>query len=247
MTTAQTALIFGVGPGLGTAVARRCAQGGMNVGIAARDTNRLEDSLPDIRAAGAPDARAYGCDVSVENFVEDTFRQAVDDLGVPRLVVFNAGAFVRRSLAETEADEFERCWRVGCMGAFLVGRAAVRDMLAAEPDEDGRRGTIIFTGATASLRGGAGFHNLAVGKFGQRALAQSMAREFQPEGIHVAHVIIDGQILAEHRGEMYSEAARGKDALLHPDAIAETYWQLHRQHRSAWTHEVDLRPFGEKF
>ncbi|MDZ7748422.1 MAG: SDR family NAD(P)-dependent oxidoreductase [Halofilum sp. (in: g-proteobacteria)] len=120
-------------------------------------------------------------------------------------------------------------------------------MLAAQPDADGKRGTIVFTGATASLRGGAGFHNLTVGKFGLRALAQSMARELQPEGIHVAHVIIDGQIHAEHRGGSYSEAERGEDALLEPDAIADTYWQLHRQHRSAWTHELDLRPFCEKF
>jgi NAD(P)-dependent dehydrogenase (short-subunit alcohol dehydrogenase family) len=247
MADTQTALIFGVGPGLGSAIARRCAQGGMNVAVSARDTTRLEDGLPDLRAAGAPDARAYGCDVSAENFVEDTFRQVVEDLGVPRLVVFNAGAFVRQSVTETEAAEFERCWRVGCLGGFLVGRAAARDLLAVAPDDDGKRGTILFTGATASLRGGAGFHNLAVGKFGLRALAQSMARELQPEGIHVAHVIIDGQIRAEHRGAAYTEAERGRDALLHPEAIAESYWQLHRQHRSAWTHELDLRPFSEKF
>jgi len=219
----------------------------MAVGIAARDATRLEDVLPDLRAAGAPDARAYACDVSAENFVEDAFRHAIDDLGSPRLVAFNAGAFVRKGLLETDVDEFERCWRVGCLGGFLVGRAAARAMLSAEPDADGRRGTILFTGATASLRGGPGFHNLAVGKFGLRALAQSMAREFQPQGIHVAHVIIDGQIRAEHRGAAFTEAERGEEALLYPESIAETYWHLHRQPRNAWTHEVDLRPWSEKF
>jgi len=112
---------------------------------------------------------------------------------------------------------------------------------------DGVLGSILFTGATASLRGGAQFHNLAVGKFGLRALAQSMAREFGPQGIHVAHTIIDGQIRAEHRGGRYSADERGEDTLLEPDAIAEAYWQLHNQPRNAWTHEMDLRPWVEKF
>ncbi len=243
----ETALIFGVGPGLGTAVAHRCASGGMNVAVAARDTNRLEDMLPALREAGAPDARAYGCDVASEHFVEEAFREVLDELGSPRLVVFNAGTFVRKGILETGVEVFEHCWRVGCMGGFLVGRAAVRTMLNAGPREDGSLGTIIFTGATASLRGGAGFHNLAVGKFGLRALAQSLAREYGPQGVHVAHSIIDGQIRAEHRGGDYSEAERGEDALLDPDAIAEAYWNLHCQPRNAWTHEIDLRPWVEKF
>jgi NAD(P)-dependent dehydrogenase (short-subunit alcohol dehydrogenase family) len=247
MAENELALLFGVGPGLGSAVAHRCARGGMAVAVSARDPVRIEGMLGELAAAGAADARAFGCDVSSERFVEETFREVVEQMGVPRLVVFNAGAFVRQSITETDADEFERCWRVGCMGGFLVGRAAARDMLAAPPDPSGKRGTIIFTGATASLRGGAGFHNLAVGKFGLRALAQSMARELGPQGIHVAHAIVDGQIRAEHRGQAYSEAQRGQDALLHPEAIAETYWQLHQQHRSAWTHEIDLRPFCEPF
>ena len=243
----ETALIFGVGPGLGTAIARRCAAGGMNVAVSARDTNRLEQMLPELREAGAPDARAYGCDVASEHFVEEAFREVLDELDTPRLVVFNAGTFVRKGFVETEADEFEHCWRVGCMGGFLVARAAVRLMQAAGPREDGSLGTIIFTGATASLRGGAGFHNLAVGKFGLRALAQSLAREYGPQGVHVGHSIIDGQIRAEHRGPGYTEEERGADALLHPEAIAEAYWNLHLQPRNAWTHELDLRPWVEMF
>src|SRR5262249_10236641 len=139
-------------------------------------------------------------------------------------------------------DEFERCWRVGCFGGFLVGREAARVMLGRA---GAHKGTIIFTGATASLRGGALFHNLAVGKFGLRALAQSMAREFQPQGIHVAHVVIDGQIAAERPG--YRVTERGLDGVLDPAAIAETYYQLYRQPRSAWSLEVDLRPSAEKF
>lgn len=243
----ETALIFGVGPGLGMAIARRCARGGMNVALAARDTNRLEEQLPGLREAGAPEARAYGCDVASEHFVEEAFREVLDELDTPRLVVFNAGTFVRKGVVETEAEEFEHCWRVGCMGGFLVGRAAVRLMQEAGPRADGSLGTLIFTGATASLRGGPMFQNLAVGKFGLRALAQSLAREYGPKGVHVAHSIIDGQIHAEHRGGQYSEGERGEDALLEPDAIAEAYWNVHCQPRSAWTHEFDLRPWVEKF
>jgi NAD(P)-dependent dehydrogenase (short-subunit alcohol dehydrogenase family) len=143
---------------------------------------------------------------------------------------------------ETTAEEFERCWRAGCLGGFLVGREAARAMLARNAKH---KGTIIFTGATASLRGGAMFHNLAVGKFGLRALAQSMARELQPQGIHIAHVVIDGQIKSARAG--HSTAERGDDAVLDPAAIAETYHQLHVQPRSAWTLELELRPYSEKF
>jgi NAD(P)-dependent dehydrogenase (short-subunit alcohol dehydrogenase family) len=153
--------------------------------------------------------------------------------------IFNAGAFVRTSILETAIEEFERCWRVGCFAGFLVGRAAARRMA-----KQGS-GTILLTGATASLRGGSGFVNLASSKFGLRAVAQSMARELSPKGIHVAHVIIDGQI----RSERYEHLARerGPDSLLEPDAIAHSYLMLHRQPRSAWTHELDLRPWSEKW
>ncbi|OGA42114.1 MAG: short-chain dehydrogenase [Betaproteobacteria bacterium RIFCSPLOWO2_12_FULL_62_13] len=236
----ETALIVGAGAGLGAALARRFAGAGMNVAVARRNA----DALKPLLAKLGPSARAYACDASDERAVVELFAAVGRDLGAPRLVAFNAGAFVRKGILDTSAEEFERCWRVGCFGGFLVGREAVRAMLAS--GGSGRhRGTVIFTGATASMRGGAMFHNLAVGKFGLRALAQSMAREFQPQGIHVAHVIIDGQIASARAGR--SVAERGVDAVLDPNAIAESYYQLHLQPPSAWTLELDLRPYVEKF
>ena len=233
MASAGVALIVGVGPGLGAALARRFAKAGLRTAIAARDAARLADLAKEI--AG----RAYACDATSESAVRTLFDKVAADLGSPDLVVYNAGAYVPRTVIETEAAEFDRCWRIGCFGGFLVARAAARAMI-------GRGGgVILFTGATASLRGSAGFVNLAVGKFGLRALAQSMARELGPRGIHVAHVIIDGQIDAPRYAQLRAE--RGPDSLLHPDAIAEAYWQLYQQPRTAWTLELDLRPWAERF
>jgi len=230
----EVAIVVGAGAGLGAALCRRFVKAGLLVAAAARDRERLTALA---KEAGA---RPYPGDTTDENAVQDLFAAVQRDFGDPSLVVYNAGAFVPKAVVDTEAAEFERCWRVGCFGGFLVGRAAARIMLPRQ------RGTILFTGATAALRGGANFVNLAVGKFGLRALAQSMARELGPKGIHVAHVVIDGMIAAEHRpGRGKSE--RGPDALLDDDAIAEAYWQLHLQPRSAWTLEMDLRPWVEKF
>lgn len=236
----NTALVVGAGPGLGSALARCFSRHGMGVAVARRDAKAL---APLVKELG-PTARAYGCDATEENSVRQLFSSAGADFGPPRLVVYNAGAFVRKGVLDTTAEEFERCWRALCLGGFVVGREAVRAMLAAS-SPNRHRGTIVFTGATASLRGGANFHNLAVGKFGLRALAQSMAREFQAQGIHVAHVIIDGQIESERPGRSVTE--RGVDAVLSPAAIAESYYQLHLQPPSAWTLELDLRPYVEKF
>src|SRR5262249_23685200 len=176
------------------------------------------------------EVRLEACDVAKASDVTRVFASVERELGVPSVVVFNAGAYERGGILENTPEAFERCWRIGCLGGFHVGQAAARLLVARGS------GTILFTGATASLRGSAGFANLAVPKFGLRALAQSMARELDPKGIHVAHVIIDGQIASEARREM--AAQRGPDSLLSPDAIAETYWQLHRQPRSAWTHDM---------
>ena len=228
------ALVVGAGPALGAALARRFARGGMKVAVAARRPERLAALAEEIGG------RAYPCDVADEASVTALLERVGGDLGVPALAAFNAGAYARGPVLDTSAAEFERCWRISCLGGFLVGRAAARAMLPRG------RGTILFTGATAALRGGANFVNLAVGKFGLRALAQSMARELGPQGLHVAHVIIDGLIEDPTREGRGADAQR-PDAMLHPDAIAEAYWQLHLQPRSAWTQELDLRPWVEKF
>ncbi|GMQ89797.1 MAG: SDR family oxidoreductase [Gammaproteobacteria bacterium] len=238
MADTKVALVVGVGPGLGTALCRRFAKAGMKVAMGARREAPLKALADELMAAGET-AHAYENDAVDESSVAGLFDKVSADLGEPDLVVYNAGAFQRASILEASATDFERCWRVGCFGGFLVGREAARMMVARGS------GTIIFTGATASLRGSAQFFNLAVGKFGLRALAQSMARELGPQGVHIAHVIIDGQIASPRHADLIKE--RGADALLDPNAIADTYYRLHCQSRSAWSQEVDLRPWVERF
>ncbi|MDH3234639.1 MAG: SDR family oxidoreductase [Alphaproteobacteria bacterium] len=233
MASNETALIVGVGPALGSALAREFAGDGMAVALAARQSDTVTALADEIGG------KAYACDATDEDQVEALFEAVGKDLGAPDLVVFNAGTFSIMSVLETEADHFEDSWKINCLAGFFVGRAAAAAMKARGS------GTIIFTGATASLRGGARFHNLAVGKFGLRALAQSMARELGPENIHVAHVIIDGVIDTERGRAMVKDA--GPDGLLDPDAMAGNYLHLHRQARSAWTHELDLRPWAERW
>ena len=231
----RTAIVVGVGPGLGAALVRAFAKEGYTVFAAARTATEL----PDLEERNeATRIVAIDCDATEHSDVERVFETAAA-LGPTEVAIFNAGAFVRGSILETDPAEFARCWRVGCFAGLLVGQAAARRMV-----ERGA-GTILFTGATASLRGGSGFVNLASPKFGLRAVAQSMARELGPKNIHVAHVIIDGQIRSERYAHL--EGARGPDSLLDPDAIAAQYVALHRQHRSAWTQELDLRPWSEKF
>jgi NAD(P)-dependent dehydrogenase (short-subunit alcohol dehydrogenase family) len=230
-----TAVVVGVGPGLGAALVRAFAKDGYTVVAAARSAT----DLPDLKERStAARVVAIDCDATEHADVERVFEEAAA-IGPTEVAIFNAGAFVRGSILETDPAEFERCWRVGCFAGLLIGQAAARRMVARGS------GTILFTGATASLRGGSGFVNLASPKFGLRAVAQSMARELGPKNIHVAHVIIDGQIRSQRYAHLESE--RGPDALLEPDAIAAQYVALHRQHRSAWTQELDLRPWSEKF
>ena len=216
----QVAVVAGVGPELGRALCEQFAAGGFQVAMLARRAEALEE-------LAAADARlhAYPCDVADPGSVTAAFARLADDLGPPSVTVFNASTFRRNSIVTLDPAELERCWRVGCFGGFLVGQAAARLM------RPRRRGTIIFTGATASLRGSAGFAAFAVPKFGLRALAQSMARELGPEGIHVAHVIVDGQIMSPRYEAQLAE--RGPGSLLEPASIAETYWQLHAQPRDA--------------
>jgi NAD(P)-dependent dehydrogenase (short-subunit alcohol dehydrogenase family) len=236
MTERETAIVFGVGPGLGWALTRRFMTENMQVGAVARDEARL-NSL--IKSEGSAGVRPYAADVSNSEDVLRVFESIDRDIGAPNLVVFNAGAFQKDNVLDIDPADFERCWRIGCLGGLLVGQAAARRMVKRG------HGTIIFTGATAALRGSAGFANLAVPKFGLRALAQSMARELGPQGVHIGFVIIDGQIESERYRQLAVE--RGEDSLLAPDAIAELYLQLHRQPRSAWSHEMDVRPWSEKF
>ena len=229
----KVAVVVGAGPGLGAALARRFADGGYRVAVARRQTDDITGLAEEIGG------KAYACDAADHTSVTALFDGVAADLGTPTLVSYNAGAYSPGSVLEITAEEFERCWRIGCLGGFNVGQAAARGMV------DAGGGTLLFTGATAALRGGKGFANLAVGKFGLRALAQSMARELGPQGVHVAHLIIDGQIASDRPG--YSEAERGEDHVLKPAAIAEAACFLHSQQRSAWTQELDLRPYVEKW
>ena len=232
----EVAVVVGVGPGLGWSLARRFAAAGMQVVAVARHADKVEA----LRASDPQAAiRVRACDATRAAEVAALFEAVDNAFGPPNVVIFNAGTYEPGGILDITPEAFERCWRVGCLGGFHVGQAAARRMAPAGA------GTIIFTGATASLRGSAGFANLAVPKFGLRALAQSMARELGPKGIHVAHVIIDGQIDSERSAHL--AAQRGPDSLLPPGAIADAYYQLHRQARGAWTHELDLRPWIEKF
>jgi NAD(P)-dependent dehydrogenase (short-subunit alcohol dehydrogenase family) len=237
-TSQGVALIVGVGPGVGAALARRFAAAGMNVAVATRDADKLAPLVAELNSLGRQ-ANAYGCNATDEISVKNLFQKVDSDLGAPDLVVYNCEAFGPGGILETNPSAFENCWKVNCFGAFLVSRSALPSMLKRG------RGTIIFTGPTGSLRGRAGFVNLAVGKSGARMLAQSMAREFSPQGIHVAHVVIDGPVLTPMNADTLEE--RGTDGLLHPDAVAETMYQLHLQHKTCWTHELDLRPSVEPF
>jgi len=242
MDDKRLAIIVGAGPGLGASLAHRFARASMNVVMACRDPSRIDALAAEFSGIGHS-VQARACDACDESSVQALFEWAEDGFGCPDVVVYNAGTFVRRSILETRTEEFESCWRTGCLGGFIVGREAARSMLQ-RSEAGGARGTILFTGATGSLRGSAGFHNLAVGKFGLRALAQSMARELGPQGIHVAHVVIDGRIRAP---EVIETEADVEERMLDPDAIAEAYYQLSLQPRSAWALELDLRPWCEQF
>lgn len=233
------AIIAGVGAerGVGGAVARRFAAEGFHVLVAGHTPTKIATVAAAIVAAGGS-AEAVPTDVTDEAQVAALFDRAAT---VPDVVVFNAGNNRRIAFRDIDAVLFEDFWRVGCFAGFLVGREAARRLAPAG------RGTIIFTGASGSLRGKAGFAAFSAAKAGLRAVAQSLAREFGAAGLHVAHVVIDGGIKGDRLvlGMPEFVAAVGEDGLLEVDAIAEAYWQLHRQHRSAWTHELDLRPFKE--
>lgn len=237
-----SAVVAGVGEGLGSAVARRFAAAGYNAVMWARSEDKVKGYAEQIRAKGGQ-ATGMKVDVRVEQEVTDAFVRIEREHGPVEVAVFNAGAQHRKPLLEISADQFEKVWRLGCLGGFVFGREAIRHMLPR------KCGTVLYTGATSALRGGANFAAFAATKFGLRAVAQSMAREFGPQGIHVATVIVDGAIDMPAIHQRFGDRIKDlpPDGLLNPDAIAETYFQLHQQQRSAWSLEVDVRPYCEKF
>ncbi len=231
MATNETALIVGAGHGLSAALARLFLKDGMRVALASRSAAKIDK---DILEAGA---RAYRCDASHPADVSELYLRVENEFGAPDLVIYNASYRARGPLVDLDPAEVERSLMVGCYGGFLVAQQAAKRMLARG------RGTILFTGASASVKGYAQSAPFAMGKFGLRGLAQSMARELAPRNIHVAHFVIDGGIA----GPGQAGGDGGADAMLSPAAIADTYLHVHRQHRSAWTWEVELRPWVEKF
>lgn len=222
----QVAVIVGAGPGLGAAAAKRFAEAGMTSVLVSRNAERLNDL-----AAGIDGAVAYPCDATDEAAVEAMFTKIEAEHGPVEVLVYNpGGGFGRTPVVEQSAERFRAVWEFTAFGGFLCGKAAAQRM------QTRGHGTILFTGATASLRGGKGFAAFASGKFALRALGQSMARELGPEGIHVAQVNIDGMIGDSDDGSK-----------LDPADIAETYYGLHKQNKSNWTHELDVRPWSENF
>jgi NAD(P)-dependent dehydrogenase (short-subunit alcohol dehydrogenase family) len=240
------ALVVGVGAGrgLGAALCRRFAREGLHVIAVGRTPERLAETVASI-AAEAGSAEAIAADVTREADVIALFDTVLAKAaGTPlEVVIFNAGINKAQDFRTLAAEDFEKFWRIGCFAGFLVGREAARRLVPQG------HGTVIFTGASGSLRGRPKFAAFAAAKAGLRAVAQAMAREYGPAGLHVAHVIIDGGIDGDWLKSAFPQmhADKGGDGLLDPDAIAEAYWQIHRQPKSAWTHELDLRPYKESF
>ena len=240
MAQAKVALVIGAGEATGGAIARRFAREGYTACVTRRNADKLKSLVESIEKAGGR-ARAFGSDARKEEQVVELVQAIEREIGPIEVCVFNVGGNVRFPIREMTARVYTKVWEMAALAGFLVGREAAKVMVPRG------RGTILFTGATASMRGGKGFAAFAGAKHALRALAQSMARELGPEGIHVAHVVIDGAIDTPFTRENFPAryALKEKAGILDPEAIAENYWQLHRQPRSAWTHELDLRPWME--
>jgi NAD(P)-dependent dehydrogenase (short-subunit alcohol dehydrogenase family) len=238
----RAALIIGAGDATGGAIARRFAREGFAACVTRRQADKLEPLLERIRADGGQ-AHGFGSDARQEAEMVALVDRIEREIAPIEVAVFNIGANVRFDVTATTERVYRKVWEMGALAGFLLGREAARVMTPRA------RGTIIFTGATASLRGSAGFAAFAGAKFALRALAQSMARELGPKGIHVAHVVIDGAIDTEFIRENFPEryALKAEHGILNPEHIADAYWQLHQQPRDTWTHELDLRPWMERF
>jgi NAD(P)-dependent dehydrogenase (short-subunit alcohol dehydrogenase family) len=239
----ETAIVIGVGAlrGLGATLCRRFAKAGLHVVIGGRTPEKIESVRELIRSEGGQ-ATAVKADTTSEESVIDFFAQA-EAIGPIDLAVFNAGNNMPGDLLKMEAEFFERCWRVACYGGFLFGREAARTMLPRE------RGTLIFTGASASMRGRPFFSAFAAAKGGLRNFAQSMAREYGPKGLHVGHVVVDGGIAGDQVEQGYPDFAEalGEGGLIDLDGIAAIYEMLYRQPKAAWSHEIDVRTHKESF
>ncbi len=239
-----SAVIIGVGPeqGLGATLASYFATKGLHVVIAGRSEDKLQRVAEKIRQTGGS-VTSVIADATVEHDVAHLFKMAQLDGNRIDIAAYNVDSNIPSPLLETDTETFTRLWRQNCLGAFFFGKEAVKAM------KNNQQGTLFFTGATASLRAKPPFTAFAAAKAGLRALAQGMAREFSPQGIHVVHAVIDGVIDGERARNQFPDyvKAKGKDGMLQLNAIAETYWAIHKQHPSAWTHELDLRPFKEPF
>ncbi len=240
MSAPKAALVVGAGDATGGAIARRFAREGYIACVTRRSADKLAPLVQRIEAEGGQ-ARAFGSDARDEAAVTALVAQIEREVAPIEVAVFNIGANVRFAVTDTTERVYRKVWEMGALAGFLMGREVARAMLPRG------RGTILFTGATASLRGGAGFAAFAGAKHALRALAQSLARELGPQGIHVAHIVIDGAIdtafIAQNFPERY--ALKDRAGILDPEHIADNYWHLHAQPRSAWTHELDLRPWLE--
>jgi NAD(P)-dependent dehydrogenase (short-subunit alcohol dehydrogenase family) len=244
MSDSRAALLVGAGDAIGAAVARRFAAGGYRVCIARRDAAKAQPLVEEMAAADRY-VRAYSVDARQETQVKNLCEQVEREVGPIEVCLFNAGANVQKPLLETSSELFFKAWQLACYAGFLVGREATQCMLRHG------RGTMLFTGATASVRGGNGFAAFAAAKFGLRAVAQSMARELGPKNIHVVHLILDGAVnsAAIHRRLKAQSGIEPSqlqaDSLAETSSVAEAYWFAHMQTRDAWTHELDLRPSVE--
>ena len=239
------ALVVGAGDFIGGSIAKRFAAGGYVAAVGRRKAEQLAPLVAEIEAGGGS-ARAFALDARDEESVQSVFAAIEKDLGPIEVVVYNVGANVNFSITETTSRVFRKVWEMACFGGFLCGREAARVMLPR------RRGSIFFTGATASVRGGKGFAAFASAKSGLRALAQSMARELGPENIHVAHLVIDAGVDTAWVRERISASGRDPaqlppDTLMNPASVGEAYWMLHQQPPDAWTFELDLRPHRESW
>ncbi|MGE5650570.1 MAG: SDR family oxidoreductase [Bacillota bacterium] len=240
--TKQAALIIGAGDATGGAIAKRFAKEGLIACATRRNADQLQPLIDDIRNAGGQ-AYGFASDARKEEEVVKLVDDIERDIAPIEVMVFNIGANVPCSILDETARKYFKIWEMACFSGFLAGREVARRMVGRE------RGTIIFTGATAGLRGSANFAAFAGAKHALRALAQSMARELGPRNIHVAHVVVDGAIDTAFIRDTFPEryALKERDGILNPDHIADNYWHLHTQPRDAWTHEPDLRPWIERW